>query len=195
MVISRRVIDRRSRRNSSKRVELRRYPEEATPERPSTLTPAQYQFTLEYVANGFNATAAYRAAHPNVTYATARMEGSRTLAKPCIRAVIERRLRNHWEGLHMSGDEALARVALDARADIRMLFDAAGKLLKPDEWPDEIANSVEVVEFERGKVKLVSKATARRIILEVTGKVSGESSVDQLAEAMRQTLERNSGIA
>jgi phage terminase small subunit len=176
-----------------KRLVCRREQTAATrSEKPSNLTPAQYQFALEYLSNGFNATAAYKAAHPNVTYATARMEGSRTLAKPCIRAVIEDRLRNRWERLHMSGDEALARVALDARADIRTLFDGDGKLLKPHEWPDEIANSVEAVDLERGKVKLVSKVTARRTILEVTGKVKGEAGVDQLVEAMRQTLERNS---
>jgi hypothetical protein len=91
----------------------------------------------------------------------------------------------------MTGDEALARVAGDARADIRMLFDTTGNLKKPHEWPDEIADSVEQVDLAGGKVKLASKSNARRTILEVTGKVKGESSVDQLVEAMKATIEKN----
>ena len=71
----------------------------------------------------------------------------------------------------MSGDEALARVAQDARADIRQLFDEQGNILLPHLWPDELANSVEAVDVKAGKVKLASKSTARRIILEQTGKL------------------------
>ena len=66
-----------------------------------------------------------------------------------------------------TGDEALARVAGDARSDIRMLFNAKGALLNPHEWPDEIAHSVEAVDLTSGKVKLASKSNARRTILEV----------------------------
>ena len=64
---------------------------------------------------------------------------------------------------------------MDARADIRMLFDEHGCLLKPHEWPDEIANSIEAVDLKTGKVKLASKLTARRIILEQTGKLKAPS--------------------
>jgi len=44
-------------------------------ERPDTLTPAQFAFCLAYIANGFNATAAYRAAYPKVGAATAATNG------------------------------------------------------------------------------------------------------------------------
>lgn len=37
----------------------------------------------------------------------------------------------------------------------------------------------------------MSKDHARRTILEVTGKVRGESGVDQLVEAMKATIEQN----
>ena len=103
--------------------------------------------------------------------------------------------RRSWKGTHMSGDEALALTAGDARSDIRMLFNSKGALLNPHDWPDEIANSVEAVDMAGGKVKLASKAHARRTILEVTGKVRGESSVDQLVEAMRATIEKNQAKA
>lgn len=44
-------------------------------ERPDTLTQAQFAFCLAYIANGFNATAAYRAAYPKVGAATAATNG------------------------------------------------------------------------------------------------------------------------
>ena len=52
----------------------------------SGLASAQHTFALAFLENGFNATRAYLVAHPKATYKTARMEGSRTLARPCIRA-------------------------------------------------------------------------------------------------------------
>ena len=37
----------------------------------------------------------------------------------------------------------LGRLIADARSDPRLLFDEAGNMLKPHQWPDSIANSVE----------------------------------------------------
>src|SRR5688572_8412886 len=163
---------------------------------PDGFTPAQYEWALAYLANGFNASAAAKHAYPDVKNdQTARAMGYENLTKPHIRTWLLSQLEDRWKALHMSGDEALARVAQDARADIRMLFDAKGALLKPHEWPDEIADSVEGVDFEKGRIKLTSKAAARRTILEVTGKVKGESTVDQLVEAMKATIEKNSSKA
>ena len=96
----------------------------------------------------------------------------------------------------MDGDEALARISMDARADPRLLLDAMGGPLDPVDWPDELANSLETVEFhENGRlkrVKFVSKTAARRIILEVKGKLKGQPSdnIDALAEAIRADLSR-----
>lgn len=73
----------------------------------------------------------------------------------------------------MDGDEALARVALDARADMRDLYDDNGQLLKPHQWPDSIANSVKA--YKPGPngdtVVLNDSLAARRVILEQTGKL------------------------
>jgi hypothetical protein len=55
------------------------------------------------------------------------------------------------------------------------LFDEQGNILLPHLWPDELANSVEAVDVKAGKVKLASKSTARRIILEQTGKLKAPS--------------------
>lgn len=155
---------------------------------PEGLTARQYAFARHYLANGYKAAPAYRAAYPGVTQGTSETEGSQTLRHPRVSAYIRTQLDKHWKTLHMDGDEALALVAQDARADIRQLFDEHGKLKAPHLWPDDVASSVEGYEVDKGKVKLVSKGQARRTILEVTGKVKGEASADELAEAMRQTL-------
>jgi hypothetical protein len=74
---------------------------------PKGLTPAQYTFALAYLENGFKAAAAYLEAHPGVTSATARVEGSRTLADPDVRAFVDWRLEQHWGPLQMRGEEAV----------------------------------------------------------------------------------------
>jgi phage terminase small subunit len=159
------------------------------------LEPAEAEFCLQYLANGFNATAAYRSAHPTCTSASARQLGSRMLTKVHIRAFLGNELEAHWKAQRMSGDEALGRVALDARADIRLLFDAQGKFLPPQRWPDEIANSIESFELKADgsvKVKLVSKSQARRRILEQAGLLRPQpgDGLSALAQALRHDLSR-----
>lgn len=157
------------------------------------LTHREQLFVLEYLANGYNATAAYRSVHPKCSQRTAEVEGSRTLRKPAVSAFIDQKRRERFRRLQMDGDEALARIALDARADLRKLFGQDGKILPPSQWTDEIANSVEVFELKPDggiKVKLASKSAARRTILEQTGKLKSpvEGGISALARALRADL-------
>lgn len=46
-------------------------------------------FPAAYVANGLNATQAYRAIKKGAKYSTARVEGSALLAKPAVRSAIQ----------------------------------------------------------------------------------------------------------
>lgn len=167
------------------------------PTSPATLaglTNAQYAFCLHYVANGFNASAAYRSAHPGVTNNTARVEGHKTLTNPDIKAHLATRLSEHWASLHMHGDEVLGRVAMDARADLTQLYDLTTEELLPmKEWPESVRNSIET--FERTgdggvKIKLVSKGQARRTILEQTGMLKQplDGGLSALARAIREDL-------
>ncbi len=151
------------------------------------LTPVQRAFAMTYLANGFNASAAYRSTHPNASEATARVEAHRTLTTPAVKAFVNKRMVNRWKTLQMDGDEALGRVAMDARADIRLLYDAKGGLLKPQDWPDEIVNSIEGIELRDDgstKVKLASKTLARRTILQQTGKLKGTGAGRTLARIL-----------
>jgi phage terminase small subunit len=158
------------------------------------LTPAQQTFALEYLGNGFNARRAYLKAHPKVTIATADVEGHRTLRDPKVRAFLEPRLEEGWKTQQMLGDEALARMAQVARADIRLLFDEQGNMLHPHNWPSEIACCVKSLhQGPHGwKVTLLDPLQALRTILEQTGKLSPHGNeMDALAAAIRSDLERH----
>lgn len=152
----------------------------AVPALVPQLTDAQRAFALAYTTNGFNATQAYLKAHPNASYQTARVEGSRCLALPAVRAFVDDFLQPY----QMSADEALSRLAWDARADIRLLFNREGKLLEPHEWPDEIVNSVRSI--EEGpygwKIRLNDSQAARRSILEVHGKLKNPNAGDAMRD-------------
>lgn len=174
----------------------------ATPKKPRSPLPHEkvglklehYDFCLNYLANGFNATAAYKAAYPAAKDHTARVDGCRLLAKANVKAFISQGLEDRWKARQISGDQALARVALDATSDLRDLYGADGQILPAHLWPDDLANSIEAIEHRADggiRVKLVSKLGARRIILEQTGKLaSAAGGLDALAAALREDLER-----
>jgi phage terminase small subunit len=157
------------------------------------LTDRERAFCLRYVANGFKGTAAYRSVAPHATEATCRSEAARWMTKPHIRRFLDAQLSLYFSRLEMAGAEALGRVAQDAKADIRELFDEHGKPLPAHLWPDSIANSIEACEVRADgsvRVKLVSKLAARRLILEATGTLqdSTRDGVSALARAIRGDL-------
>lgn len=147
-----------------------------------------FVFCLAYRANGYNASAAYREAHPGVTDATSRTEGHRTLAHPNVAAWLAKHVGERWKRWEMSGEEAVARIAMDARADIRLLYDKDGKLLPIHQWPDEVANSVK--SFDGEKVTLNDSAAARRVIGEHTNALRSPASrgLESLAEILAAKL-------
>lgn len=163
-----------------------------TPAEQAGLTEPQYRFSLTYCTNGFNGAAAGRIAYPNQTAASQATQAYENLRKPLVKAFIAAQLGDVWKAQQMGGEEALALVAGDARADVRMLYDAEGALLNPHDWPDEIAASIESVDLTKGTVKLASKGAARRTILEQTGKLGDVGKgLDELAKAMREDVARH----
>lgn len=164
--------------------------------KPKRLKTDVELFLKLYVVNGFNASAAYQEVHPAVTSRSARTNGWRLLANADVKARLKELVDADWKTRQVSPEEVLARIGLDATADPRQLVDEHGFALGLHELGDEIASSIESVEFEGGKlkkVKLASKTIARRTILEVTGKVNGGNDVDRLADALRETLTRSAG--
>lgn len=156
---------------------------------PEGMTPAMFEFCLNYRANGFNASAAYKAAHPGVTDGTARTEGHRTLTNPHVAGWLRKHVGERWQQWEMSGDEAIARIAMDGRADIRLLYGADGKLLPIHDWPDEVAQSVRSYDATTGKITLNDSASARRVIGEHSGKLKNAAGgLGSLAEILAQKL-------
>ena len=112
---------------------------------PNELTHGQELFALEYLVNGYNATAAYKATHPRCTQRTAEVNGSRLLRKAEVAAFIEREKNERKQRLRMEADEALEGITRIARADIRRLFDDHGNVLPITLWPEDIADCVKAL--------------------------------------------------
>ncbi len=106
-------------------------------------------FALAYLANGYNATAAYKSAHPRCAQRTAEVNGSRLLRKAEVSAFIEREEFERRQRLRMEADEALEGLSRIARADIRRLYDCDGHLLPIALWPLDIADCVKTVTATR----------------------------------------------
>ena len=152
------------------------------------MTAVQYAFALEYLANGGNATAAYRKDHPQASDAVCQVEGWRYLRIHKVEAFVQREVQKRLAARQADGDALLGLVIGEAFSDVRQLFDHNGALLKPQDWPDSIVNCIEGVEVreDRIRVKLTSKAQAFRFLLELLGRThSTAASIDHLAEAIR----------
>ncbi len=160
---------------------------------PVVLSPTEEAFVLEYLANGLNALRAYQAVHPRATKNTAAVEGHRTLKKPNVQKFMERERRARFRRLQMDGDEVLARVGMDAAADLAELFDADDEMLPPSKWPLSMRNSIEQITISPDgttRVKLASKTAARRTLLEQSGKLRSplEAGLSALERALRKDL-------
>jgi hypothetical protein len=143
----------------------------------------------KYLGNGARA---YAEAYPGCeSYGAACAAASRLLRSVNVRSAVDALRAKRWERMQMSGDEALALMGNNARADVRQLFDDNGELLKPQDWPDDVAAAVESVDLVNGKVKLASKAQAQRVILEQTGKLKNplEGGFDRLAMLLGDKFE------
>lgn len=146
-------------------------------------------FALEYLGNGFNATAAYRTVHPGVTQRTAEVEGSKLLRKPEVEKILDRERKARMKRLQMDGDEALEGLTRHARKDtndLRKLF-KNGKLLPIEQWPDDVADCVKAVKPTPFGISLVmyDKQRARTLLALNGGKIrpkkAGEMNFDHAA--------------
>ena len=80
--------------------------------KPKKVKPKHQRFVLEYLSNGFNATQAYQTTYLEATYATARTEASKLLAKHNIQDQITTFLEEN----SMKALEILARLERIARS-------------------------------------------------------------------------------
>jgi phage terminase small subunit len=134
------------------------------------LTRNDKLIALEYLANGHNATAAYRSVHPKCSQRTAEVNGSRRLRKAEVHAFIEREQQDRTKRLRMDADEALEGITRHARADIRKLF-KDGKLIPVDQWPEEIADAVKAIKHTPfgPTIVMYDKLKARELMAVASG--------------------------
>jgi hypothetical protein len=98
---------------------------------PQALTRQQEAFIYEYDGHGGNGTRAYLAAYPACrSISAAAANACRLLRTDKIAARVDELRAARRQRLQMDGDEVLGRVALDARADPRELFDEKGHASK-----------------------------------------------------------------
>lgn len=95
-------------------------PKAAKPQKPPT--PLEAMFVLEYIVD-LNATQAYLRSHPDVSYNTARTEGSKLLANPDIAAAIQKAKDERAERTGITADRALQEVWGILTADARELVE------------------------------------------------------------------------
>jgi hypothetical protein len=156
------------------------------------LRPQLEAFVRFYDRNGGNGVEAYLRSHVDCHSRKAAATGAWTLLRnPEIQRRLETLAAGRWRRVQMDGDEALARVALDARADIRQLFDEHNQLLPIQEWPDSVAQSVKAL--RQGKdgpiVTMNDSLAARRMILEQQGKLKNTgAAIGELARLLTGDL-------
>lgn len=102
-------------------------------------------FVAAYIGNGGNATRAYLEIHPDVARTTAAAEGWKLLRNPQIRKAVDEARAERLEALQMGADEAMALIAVSARADIADAYDENGKVLPVQQWPETLRLAVKSI--------------------------------------------------
>jgi hypothetical protein len=140
--------------------------------RSASLTPKQTLFVAEYLANGLNATRAYLASHPNCrSQSAAAVEGHRTLRIPKVQRAIAAAHAERFERLKMDGDEAMALLAVIARADLAEAVDAeTGAMLPVHRWPLTLRLAVKSVKGR--SITLHDGLKACELIARAAGRLS-----------------------
>ena len=140
---------------------------------PDRLTHSEELFALEYLANGYNATAAYKAVHPRASQRTAEVNGSRILRKAEVSRFVAGERAARKKRLRVFGDEALELISLYARADIGALF-KDGRLMKLDEMPLNVRRTIKSIrDTTQGPVIVLHDAMeAARLMAIADGELS-----------------------
>jgi phage terminase small subunit len=140
----------------------------------SRLTRTQEAFCLEYLANGHNASKAYKATHPGCkSDLAARVEGHRHLTNPNVRAFLEQERSARNARLRMTGDEAMALLALIARANIGDIYDEHGNVMPVPHWPETVRLAVRTVRHGRRGISVTMQDSLRacELIAIATGRL------------------------
>lgn len=109
------------------------------------LNVQQARFVHEYMKDGNATQAAIRAGYSEKT---AGQIGHRLVEKSTIRAAIDSKRKQLEQKLDTSRERIIKELLHVAFSDIRELYDDAGNLKPPSQWPDHLAASVAGLETE-----------------------------------------------
>jgi hypothetical protein len=145
------------------------------------LTPRQMRFIHEYTKD-FNGTkAAIRAGYSRLT---ADSQASRLLKKPKVRREIDANV----ERLALAGDvkpgDVLRELVAMANTDIRLAFDAEGRLLPLHELPADIRRMISSVEARGGPRALHARPAGLRALVRSRGASPAPSSSTRRGRAV-----------
>ena len=125
-------------------------------EREKFMSEQQVEFVMAYVRNGGNAAQAATEAGWHPRY------GRQALVMPAVKAAIERHRREIMAAAVITDADVMRSAARALHADLRLILRNDGSILPVAEWPDDIAQAVDGVEFHPdGQVKRV-KLTPER---------------------------------
>jgi len=110
-----------------------------SPSRPAA--DRRRQFVAEYLVD-LDQTAAYLRAGYRGTNLGLRVNASKMMARPDVKAAIDEALRKREARTEITADRVLKEVARLAFFDIRKLYDVDGNLKAPKDWDEETAAAV-----------------------------------------------------
>jgi phage terminase small subunit len=116
-----------------------------------SLSPAEQRFVAEMLIDQ-NATRAYRAVHPNVTYAAARMAASRLVAKDNIRVELKAARQAQQRRTQISADGVLKELVRIAFSDPLYLCDRDDRMLPLHRVPLATRRAIASMKVKRERV-------------------------------------------
>ncbi len=158
------------------------------------------EFALRYIAT-HNLTRA--AAEAGISSATA----WHYMREPAVKARVAELLSEKFQALHMTADEVLGQLARIARADIRDLFGADGRIKPTAELDENVIaaiSGIDNVELTDGtgyvkKIKLTARLDALKVLAQYHKLIGSETQVNvyaSLAERMEEADSRvNKSVA
>ena len=118
------------------------------PRQPAPLSLREIRLCQSYIRTG-NALGAYKeAGYPYKNDSQACKAAAYVLKKPQVNAYLNELRRHAAAAAKVTIEKVYQGLASIAFADRRDLYDARGRILPPDQWPDEIAAAVERVESD-----------------------------------------------
>lgn len=165
----------------------------------SVLTPNQEKFAQEYVLTGV-AAEAYRLAYPkslkwkdNSVYT----KSSLLLSDVKVSQRVKELQDKLQEKFDISADRLLLERSRIALFDFRRLFDENGKLIAPQNFPDDVAavvSSVKVSRYQRGddmeevvtEVKLWNKDASLESLMKNKGLYEKDNKQNGMADAAKE---------